>query len=146
MSEYRTPSPYVELAVGGELRIPYKGDDESTMIVIGRNPVTESVREEEKRADDLRVKISGAGSDFSRRALELNVDGKNVTIKNLGSQKTQWRTDPRGQWRELSRNDSAKLRNSIDDMRNFEVQIGRFLIKSGAVGGKEKALQSLILK
>lgn len=146
MSEYPQPHPYIELAVGGELRIPYKGSGEPTKIVIGRNPITENVDESVKTLDDLRVKIGGAETDISRRALELNVGKDEVVLRNIGQHETFWRSDPQKKWKGLTLGESARLKNSIDDMRNFEVRLGRFLLRSGSVGGREKALQSLILR
>lgn len=148
MSEFSQPFPYTELAVGGELGIEYKeSGDEPTKIIIGRNPVTESVDQAVKDADDLQVKISGAGKDISRRALELNIDSNNVVFTNIGRQPTRWRTDPEDEWSELPRGGSYELANSTDNMINFEVQLGdRLLLRAGSVGGKEKALQSLLLR
>jgi len=138
-------APFVEIKRGQEKDIPYKNDGKPSRIVIGRNPSTESVRTEEKKNDDLRIKLVGADKLISRRAAILDIFTKAVIIKNIGQKEIQYRTGPQNIWQKVSPRTYARLNNSVEDMINFELQIGQFTSRSGKVGGKEKVLKSLIL-
>lgn len=146
MSEGQEHSaPFSEIKHGEEKRIPYKNDGRPSRVVIGRNPSTESVSAKEKRKDDFRIKLGGADKSISRRAVILDIFTKAVIIKNAGQQEIQYRTGPQNTWQRVPPNTYTRLNNAVDDMINFELQIGQFIFRSGKVGGNEKALKSLIL-
>jgi len=138
-------TPFSETRHGEERRILYKKDGSPSRIVIGRNPLTKSTNSEEKQKDDFRIKLSDADMTISRRAVVLDVFTKVINITNTERKEILYRTEPEQEWQRIPPNEKVKLKNTTNEMRNFELKIGMLAFKSGLVGGEEKALQSLIL-
>ncbi|MEJ2441459.1 MAG: hypothetical protein P8Y06_00880 [Patescibacteria group bacterium] len=138
-------APFSEMRHGEERRILYKNDESPSRVVIGRDPLTKSASPAEKQMDDFRIKLSDADRTISRRAVILDVFTKAIDITNTGQLEILYRTEPEQVWRGIPPNEKVKLKNTVNEMRNFELKIGKLTLRSGLVGGEEKALQSLIL-